>query len=185
MNVKWKKVLSIAQVALQIPMLALWWMVYNAAYVTCHTLQTNQDGGFILSFDPSKLPRTLMIFAPLILPLVACMLLSIWGMVRILKGKHTTGFSTALLYGGILLACGLLVFGFSQPAAVGEFGQYINHLTTSEYMFYRYPFGLEIRYDLISSIWPFLQSIKYVLLGALAAVSCVLCVDGITKLKKI
>ena len=62
-------------------------------------------------------------------------------------------------------------------------GQYINNLLLSEFMFYRYPLGIDVRYPVID-IFPFLQAIKYVLLGALAAVSGVLCVDGIIRLKK-
>ena len=183
MNVKYKKGLAIAAVALQVPMLALWWMVYDAVKMNVHVLDVLEDGGFTLAFDGSKVVGALLVYSPVILPLIACMALSILGLVWVVKGKHTAGLATILVYGGTVLACGLLAYGFSQPAAVGDVGQYINNLLLSEFMFYRYPLGIDVRYPVVD-IFPFLQAIKYVLLGALAAVSGVLCVDGITKLKK-
>ncbi len=183
MNTKLKNALAIAAVALQVPMLALWWMVYDAVKMSVHALEVLEDGGYALAFDASKVVRTLLVYSPVILPLIACMVLSVWGLVRVLKGKHTARLASVFLYGGMVLACGLLAYGFSQPGAVGEFGQYINGLVLSEFMFYRYPFGIDIRYPVID-IFPFLQAIKYILLGALAAVSGVLCVDGIMNLKK-
>ena len=183
MNVKYKKGLAIAAVALQVPMLALWWMVYDAVKMNVHVLDVLEDGGFTLAFDGSKVVGALLAHSSVILPLIACMVLSILGLVWVLKGKHGTGLATVLVYGGMVLACGLLAYGFSKPGAVGEAGSYINDLKLSEFMFYRYPFGIDIRYP-VMDIFPFLQSIKYVLLGALAAVSSALCADGIMKLKK-
>ena len=195
MNAKWKKVLSIAQVALQIPMLALWWIVYNTVMMTCHALQRLENGGLTLTFDPSKILCALLVYAPLILPLVACMVLSIWGLVWVLKGNCATGLAPVFLYGGLVLACSVLIFGFSRPSAVYAYGQIIHNLfgneTTycgdlllSEFMFYRYPLGLDIRYDLID-IFPLMRSIKYILLGLQMAVCGTLCATGILKLKKI
>ncbi len=178
-----KKAWAIAAVALQAPMLALWWMVYNAVKMNVHVLDVLEDGGFTLAFDGSKVVGALLVYSPVILPLIACMVLSILGLVWVIKGKHAAGLAPILVYGGMLLACGLLAYGFSQPAAVGEFGQYINGLLLSEFMFYRYPFGIDIRYPVID-IFSYLQAIKYVLLGALAAISGILCVGGIAAYKK-
>ena len=183
MNVKYQKGLAIAAAALQVPMLALWWMVYNSVKMNVHVLDVLEDGGFTLAFDGSKVVGALLVYSPVILPLIACMVLSILGLVWVFKGKHGTGLVSVLMYGGTVLACGLLAYGFSQPAAVVDAGQYINNLLLSEFMFYRYPFGIDVRYPVID-IFPFLQAIKYVLLGALVAVSGVLCVDGIIHLKK-
>ena len=183
MNAKCQRGLAITAAALQVPMLALWWMVYDAVKMNVHVLEVLEDGGFTLAFDGSKVVGALLVYSPVILPLLACMALSITGLVWVLKGRHGTGLATVLMYGGMVLACGLLAYDFSQPAAVGDAGQYINNLLLSEFMFYRYPFGIDIRYP-VMDIFPFLQSIKYVLLGALAAVSGVLCADGIMKLKK-
>ena len=183
MNVKYQKGLAIAAAALQVPMLALWWMVYDSVRMNVHVLDVLEDGGFTLAFDGSKVVGALLVYSPVILPLIACMVLSILGLVWVFKGKHGTGLASVLMYGGTVLACGLLAYGFSQPAAVRDAGQYINNLLLSEFMFYRYPLGIDVRYPVID-IFPFLQAIKYVLLGALAAVSGVLCVDGIIRLKK-
>ena len=183
MNVKYQKGLAIAAAALQVPMLALWWMVYDSVRMNVHVLDVLEDGGFTLAFDGSKVVGALLVYSPVILPLIACMVLSILGLVWVVKEKHTAGLAPIFVYGGTVLACGLLAYDFSQPAAVGDAGQYINNLLLSEFMFYRYPFGIDIRYP-VMGIFPFLQSIKYVLLGALAAVSGVLCADGIMKLKK-
>ena len=183
MNDKCKRGLAIAAVALQAPMLALWWMVYNAVKMNVHVLDVLEDGGYTLAFDGSKVVGALLVYSPVILPLIACMALSILGLVWVVKGKHTAGLAPILVYGGTVLACGLLAYSFSQPAAVGDVGQYINNLLLSEFMFYRYPLGIDVRYPVVD-IFPFLQAIKYVLLGALAAVSGVLCVDGIIRLKK-
>lgn len=183
MNVKYQKGLAIAAAALQVPMLALWWMVYDSVRMNVHVLDVLEDGGFTLAFDGSKVVGALLVYSPVILPLIACMVLSILGLVWVFKGKHGTGLASVLMYGGTVLACGLLAYGFSQPAAVRDAGQYINNLLLSEFMFYRYPLGIDVRYPVID-IFPFLQAIKYVLLGALAAVSGVLCVDGIIHLKK-
>ena len=183
MNVKYQKGLAIAAAALQVPMLALWWMVYNSVRMNVHVLDVLEDGGFTLAFDGSKVVGALLVYSPVILPLLACMVLSILGLVWVFKGKHGTGLASVLMYGGIVLACGLLAYGFSQPAAVGDAGQYINNMLLSEFMFYRYPLGIDVRYPVVD-IFPFLQAIKYVLLGALASVSGVLCADGIMKLKK-
>ncbi len=183
MNIKCKRGLAVAAAALQVPMLALWMMVYNAVKADCHTLETNKDGGFILVFDASKVVGALLVYSPVILPLIACMVLSIVGLVWVLKGKHTAGLASVFLYGGMILACGLLAYGFSQPAAVVDAGQYINNLLLSEFMFYRYPFGMDIRYPVID-IFPLLQAVKYILTGALAAVSGILCVGGIVEYRK-
>ena len=193
MNPKITKALAVTVVALQIPMLALWWIVYNTAKITCYTLQITDGGGYTLVLDPSKLLCTFLIYAPLILALVACMVLSVGGLVRAFRGKLASGLATVLLYGGIVMACGLLVCVFSRTALFHAYGRFIHglfdggtvyhsDLLLSEYMFYRYPFGLDIRYDLMS-IWPFMQSLKYILLGLQIAVGGALCIDGILKSK--
>jgi hypothetical protein len=190
MNKKIKKGLAIAAVALQVPMLALWKIVYDSARITCHAL-TVMDGGFVLKFDISRLLPTLLTYLPLILPLAACMVLSIWGLVRVLKGNGLTP-ATLCLYGGVAVACQILVFMFANTLLLGNFGQwtyhlfgidaiYVHSLLTCEFTFYRYPFGFEPSYSLID-VWEYVSLIKYVLLEGLAAVSAILCIGGIAEL---
>ena len=181
---KIQKGLAIAAVALQVPMLALWTMVASAVYAASCGITTNENGGFILALMLAKIGRSLLVHMPVILPLIACMVLSIWGLVRFLSGKHEAVRTTICLYGGVVVACVLIAIGFSQPMGVGPSGEYYNHLVVVEYSFFRYPFGLELKYDLVQRIWPLLRLIKYLLLGALAGVSGTLCGLSVRELRR-
>ena len=181
MNRKLKKALAITVAAMQIPMLILWKIVYDTMHATSSAIKVGEGGGFYMEIDPAKLPAALLAYSPHILLLAACMALSVWGLVRAIKGNDRSDLTAVLLYGGISLSCLLLVFAFSVPISF-EASYYAN-LTTSEYTFYRYPFGLEINYRLID-VWPLMQSIKYVLLGATAAFSAALCIGTLVEMKK-
>ena len=183
---KIQKGLAIAAVVLQVPMLALWTMVASAVYAASCGITTNENGGFILALMPAKIGRSLLVHMPVILPLIACMVLSIWGLVRFLKGKHEAGRTTICLYGGVVAACVLIAIGFSQPMGVGPSGEYHNHLVLTEYSFFRYPFGLDPKYDSrrFSEIWPLVRLIKYLLLGALAGVSGTLCGLSVMEMRR-
>ena len=193
MNAKFKKGLAIAAVALQVPLLTLWITVFGSARTTCYALDI-KDGGFVLEYDLSRLLPTILTYLPLILPLTACMTLSIWGLVRVLRGRGAHP-ATLCLYGGVMVACQILVFLFANALLLGNFGQwmydlfgidaiYVHTLLTSEFVLYQYPFGLEPGYALID-VWEYVSLIKYVLLEGLAVVSGILCIgEGLEILGK-
>ena len=56
---------------------ALWTMVGNAVYAASCGITTNENGGHVLILIPSKLSRSLPVHMPVILPQIACMVLSI------------------------------------------------------------------------------------------------------------
>ena len=55
-----------------------------------------------------------------------------------------------------------------------------------EYSFFRYPFGLDPKYDSrhFSEIWPLVRLIKYLLPGALAGVSGGLCGMSVMEMRR-
>lgn len=170
----WARALAIAQVALQIPMLIYWVITYHSIKIESHRLAVRDDGGFVLQFDITKLPRAILVYLPLILALVGVAVLSVLGMARILRGKGDLQ-STLFMYGGIVVFCGLMLYIFSLPMGIGDQGQYINRWPTSEFMVFRYPFDWEMPHDAWDTVSPFLLRLKYILSAMQIAVSGTVC----------
>ena len=171
----WSRTLAIAMVILQIPMLMLWDIVYKTVYAASQSL-VNVDGVFRMEFGWDLFGKAILMYLPLVLALVVCLVLPIVGMIRILRGEGTS-IPTVCLYAVTVVAAGYLCLAFAKPVIVEGY----TGLTTQEYMFFRYFGGVELS---IMDIFPLLQSIKYVLLGLLMAGSGVLCGLGIAGLKK-
>ena len=64
MNQKLKKALAITVAAMQIPMLILWKIVYDAMHATSSAIKVGEGGGFYMEFDPAKLPAKISFEVP-------------------------------------------------------------------------------------------------------------------------
>ena len=119
--------------------------------------------------------KSLGIHLPILLALTACFVLSVLGLISVLRKKRVT-VPTICFYAVTFLACGFLCFAFARPAAIlGTDKGYM--LMTYELVFFRYFGGMELRFDI--SLFPLLRAIKYLLLG-LHMVACgVLCGLGV------
>ena len=179
---KWTRTLAIAMVALQIPLFMLWDITYNTVYVASQRL-VNVDGDLRIEFGWDLFGKAILMYLPVILALVICLVLPIVGMIRILRCKGTS-IPTVHLYAVTVIAAGDLCLAFAKHVLVGAkhvlVGDHIG-LTTNEYVFFRYFAGMDL--PISAEIFSRLQSIKYVLLGLLMAGSGVLCGLGIAGLK--
>ena len=123
---------------------------------------------------------SLMIHLPILLALTACFVLSVLGLISVLRKKRVT-VPTVCFYGVTVLACGFLWFAFARPSAIlGIDKGYM--LMTYELTFFRYFGGLELRFDI--SLFSLLRLIKYLLLGLCMAACGALCGLGIADQRK-
>ena len=180
MLAKLKKALAIALVALQVPMLMLWKITIDFIRAGSGEpkVTTDPSGSLIyeLVFQWENFFGVLLSVLPILLALAACLVLSVLGLIFVLRQKHVT-VPTVCFYAVIVLSCGFLCFAFAHPAII--VGSTIAHrLTLYEFMFYRYFGGMELN---IIDIFPFLQTIKYVLLCSVMVLSGVLCGLGIAE----
>ena len=176
---KWIRALAITAVALQIPMLMLWKITVETV-ISCSCgleVYTDSAGGmaYELTFQWEKLGGVLLHFLPILLSLAACLILSVLGLVSVLRQKRVT-VPTLCFYAVTVLVCGFLWAAFARPSAIVGLDNGFN-LETQEYMFYRYFAGME--WDVLD-VYPLLECIKFLLLGLLMAVSGALCALGIT-----
>lgn len=115
---------------------------------------------------------------PILLALAACLVLSVLGLISVLRKKRVT-VPTVCLYAVTVLACGFLCFAFARPAAiVGSARGYL--LTTCELTFYRYFGGMKLDFDI--ALFSLLKLIKFIFLGLHIAGSGALCALGIVEL---
>lgn len=179
--VKLKKALAITVAALQIPLLMLWKIMVDTVRSCSSELMVTQDPSgettFELVFQWEKFWEMFPYFLPVSLVLAECFVLSVVGLVLVLRQKRVT-VTTACFYGVTFLACGFLCLAFARPASV--LGTEIApKITLHEFMFYRYFCGLEWRFNV--DRFPLLEAIKFLLLGLCMAASGVLCGLGITE----
>ena len=179
---KLQKALAITLTALQIPLLMLWKITVDIIRsCSCELIATHDPSGkttFELVFQWETFWEVLPSFLPIILSLTVCFVLSVLGLVLVLRQKRVT-VTAACFYGVTFLACGFLCFAFARPVAV--LGTEIAYkMTLHEYMFYRYFCGLEWRFNV--DRFPLLEAIKFIFLGLHIAGSGVLCGLGITDL---
>lgn len=172
MNTRQKnaKALAITLVALQIPMLMLWKITYDAMKLACHKLEILPSGGYTLELQRELLGEAIVTHLPMILSLLACFALSILSLIHVIKRKGDMGITGVCFNAVSLVACGVLicVFAVSQGNNLGE------------YMFFRYFMGSEFN---LTQIIPFWQAIKYMIVGFHAAVNGVLVYLGLAGLK--
>ena len=171
---KLKKVLAIILTALQIPLLWLWKITYDAIELDSHTMEVTPDGGFALVFKWEQFGSAVLLYLPVILSLVACLVLSVLGMITILR-KKKMGIPTVCFYAVTMVACGVLWYAFSRPYIIVGL-DHVNFVELCEYTLLR-TLGLP-SVDMFYR----LQPIKFIFLGLHIAVSTTLCGLGIADL---
>ena len=176
---KWTRALAITVAALQIPLLMLWKIILDSIRGGSSVVDLRVDplGNhvFELVFKWDLFWESFGIHLPILLALTACFVLSVLGLISILRRKRVTVL-TICFYAVTFLACGFLCFAFARPAAIlGTDKGYM--LMTYELVFFRYFGGMELRFDI--SLFPLLRAIKFLLLGLCMAASGVLCGLGI------
>lgn len=181
---KWMKAMAIAAAALQIPLLMLWKIMVDTVRSCSSELMVTHDSSgetaFELVFQWENFWEMFPYFLPALLALAECFVLSVVGLVLVLRQKRVT-VTTACFYGVTFLACGFLCLAFARPASV--LGTEIApKITLHEFVFYRYFCGLEWRFNV--DWFPLLETIKFVFLGLHMAACGVLCGLGIADLIK-
>ncbi|MBQ2255206.1 MAG: hypothetical protein II325_08655 [Clostridia bacterium] len=171
---KLKKALAIALTALQIPLLWFWKITFDAIDLESHTMEVTPGGGFALVFKWEKLGSAILMYLPVILSLLACLILSVLGMITILR-KKKMGIPTVCFYAVTAVACGLLWYAFSRPYIIVGL-DHVNFVELCEYNLFR-TLGLPSA-DLFYRFRP----IKFIVLGLHIAVSGALCGLGIVDL---
>ena len=76
MLAKLKKALAIALVALQVPMLMLWKITYDAVKIGGAEIQLTEDGGYTMVTNADRLVSAILKYSPVILSLITCLVLS-------------------------------------------------------------------------------------------------------------
>lgn len=173
---KWTRTLAIAMVALQIPLFMLWDITYNTVYAASQRL-VNVDGVFRMEFGWDLFGKAILMYLPVILALVICLVLPVVGMIRILRCKGTS-IPTICFYAVTVVAAGYLCLAFTDSSFIG--GTSTPGMMLQEFMLFRYFAGMDL--PISAEIFSRLQSIKYVFLGLLMAGSGVLCGLGIAGL---
>jgi hypothetical protein len=179
--VKLKKALAITVAALQIPLLMLWAIIVNTLRLSCHRLEAstkpNGDIAYELVFKEEIFRSELPAFLPFFLALAACLVLSVVGLIAVLRKKRVT-VTTACLYAVATLICGFLWFAFARPSAIVGYLNSTN-LFLIELEYFQRIGGMGLPgTDLLFS---FVKSIKFLLLGLCMAASGVLCGLGISE----
>ena len=180
-HIKLKKALAIAVAALQIPLLMLWKIILDSLMGGSSLVQLKIDplGNRVLEsvFKWELFWESFGIHLPILLALTACFVLSVLGLILVLRRKRVT-VPTICFYAVTFLACGFLCFAFARPAAIlGTDKGYM--LMPYELVFFRYFGGMELRFDI--SLFPLLRAIKFLLLGLCMAASGALCGLGIAE----
>lgn len=173
---KWTRTLAIAMVVWQLPLLMLWDITYNTVYAASQRL-VNLDGVFRMEFGWDLFGKAILMYLPVILALVICLVLPVVGMIRILRCKGTS-IPTICFYAVTVVAAGYLCLAFTDSSFIG--GTSTPGMMLQEFMLFRYFAGMDL--PISAEIFSRLQSIKYVLLGLLMAGSGVLCGLGIAGL---
>lgn len=176
---KLQKALAITLTALQIPLLMLWRFLYDAVKAEACRVEKTADG-YVLVFKWELFDGVLLGYLPIILSLVAGLVLSVAGMIFLLKRKGYMNLTLVCFYAILMIAGGVLIFAFSRPDIMAG---NINNLGVSEYTFYRYA-GEPISFDTMEWLFPLLRSVKFVLLGLQMAGSGTLCGLGIADFAK-
>ena len=182
---KWTRALAITVAALQIPLLMLWKIILDSLMGGSSLVQLKIDplGNRVFEsvFKWELFWKSLGIHLPVLLALTACVVLSVLGLISVLRKKRVT-VPAICFYAVTFLACGFLCFAFARPAAIlGTDKGYM--LMSYELVFFRYFGGMELRFDL--SLFPLLRAIKYLLLGLHMVAGGVLCGLGIAdKIKR-
>ena len=174
--VKLKKILAITVAALQIPFIALWMITYDAIKLASHRLEVRSDGGYELVLRSDLLGKAILAYLPIVFLFLACLVLSVWGLILLLKRKGHMGRLGICLYGTSLVACGVLMVAFSF-SVIPQGSEYMNSLRV--WMFCREYLNFDLTLRQLNLI---LCVMKYGLFGLHIAASGVLCGQGIVDL---
>lgn len=170
-----QKILAIALVVLQIPLLMLWKITYDAVELNSHGVDVI-DGSYTLTFQWELFGGAVIRYLHVILALVVCLAASVVGLILVLKRKERADIATACWYAAMVVAGGVLLYAFSYPYL--QAGQVNNVLVLNEFTFYRYFMGMELN---IGPVYPFLKTVKYVVIVLSIILSGGLCGIGIAR----
>ncbi len=174
--VKLRKALAITLTALQIPLLMLWKITVDCVKYSSCGLEITDQGEYDLVFQWEKLGVAILPYLPVLFALTGCLILSVLGLISVFR-KTRMAIPTVCFYAVSFLAGGFLCLTFAWPAAVvGR--DHVYGFALQEFMFFRYFGGLDIHI----AEHPWLESIKFILLGLHIAVSGALCGLGIADL---
>ncbi|MBQ9781100.1 MAG: hypothetical protein IJW00_09175 [Clostridia bacterium] len=173
--IRLQKILAIALAIIQIPMLMLWKITYNAVKLDSHGVDVI-DGSYTLTFQWELFGGAVLRYLHVILALAVCLAASVVGLILVLKRKERSGITTACLYAAMVVAGEILLYAFSHPYL--QAGQVNNALVLNEYMSYRYFMGMELNID---PVYPFLKAVKYVFIILSMILSGGLCGLGIAR----
>ena len=168
-----KKALAITLTALQIPLLWFWKITFDAIDLESCALDVI-DGKYYFAFKWEKFGSAILMYLPVILSLLACLILSVLGMITILR-KKKMGIPTVCFYVVTAAACGMLWYAFSRPYIIVGL-DHVNFIELCEYNLLR-TLGLPS-----ADLFYRLQPIKFIFLGLHIAVSGALCGLGIADL---
>lgn len=182
MLAKLKKALAIALVALQVPMLMLWKITYDAVKIGGAEIQLTEDGGYTMVTNADRLVSAILKYSPVILSLITCLVLSVLGLVLLLRRKGELRSLGIFCYAVPVIACVVLLYAFSRPYIMGI--DNINFLPPAELMFFRYTLGINASPLDQDGIYPFLQMVKYIFIVLNMGLSGVLCGLGIAEVVK-
>ena len=119
--VKLKKALTITVAALQIPLLMLWKIILDSIMGGSSLVQLKVDplGNRVYEsvFKWELFWKSFGIHLPILLALTACLVLSVLGLISVLRRKRVR-VPTICFYAVTFLACGFLCFAFARPAAI-------------------------------------------------------------------
>lgn len=175
-HTKLKKALAIAAVALQLPFMMLWLITYDAIKLAAHRLEVRPDGGYELVLKSDLLVRAILAYLPVIFAFLACLALSVWGLILMLKRKGNMEFLGICLHAAALVAGGFLLAAFSF-SIIPQGSEYMNSL--SVWMFCREYLKFDLTLRQLNLI---LRMIKYGIFGLFMVVNGVLCGLGIADL---
>lgn len=172
-HIKLKKALAITAVVLQLPFMMLWLITYDAIKLASHKLEVRPDGGYELVLKSDLLGKAILAYLPVIFAFLACLVLSVWGLILMLKRKGNMGVLGICLHAASLVACGILLVAFSF-SVIPQGSEYMNSL--SVWMFCREYLKFDLTLRQLNLI---LRVMKYGFFGLSMAVSGALCGLGI------
>lgn len=179
------QIFAVLLVAWQVPMALCWYLVYQGIYAQCMKLDIISGGGYKMDIAPDLILPVLWQNLPIILPLVACLVLSVIVFVWLVKRQWQINIPVICMLGASILACGWVYLVLRKPSLIGD--TYKRYML-AEFMFYRYDV-FQLDREIVGGIkfttqlFPLLQEIKFLILSAFAIFNAVLLGLGIGQLK--
>ena len=168
-----KKALAIAAVALQLPLLWLWMITYDAIRLAGYKLDVRPDGGYEFVLRSDLLGKAILSYLPVIVALLVCLVSSVWGLILFAKRKGEMGILGVCLNAASLVACAVLAVAFSC-SVIPQGTEYMTGLRV--WSFCRENLGLDCTLRQMNLLW---GVVKYGVFGLYLAASGTLCGLGI------